>query len=135
MALIGNCTHTVISDHPTETVQEKATEYNENGEEISVYTAPLQVVNTNSYENIYLVITQIDNRNEIVTNDGVTTWKKFFEYRYSAYENQTARNNDPDTNLFYGVGSLENYNHTGSLYEQVYNDIKAKDGLTNLTQD
>ena len=135
MALIGNCTNTVITDHPTDTVQDKVTTFNDGGEEITYDTNPVRVSTVNSHTNVYLVITGIDNKNSVVTNDGVKSYKKDFWYRYSCYESAIARNNDPDTNLFYGEGILESYNHSSSLYEQVYNDIKTKDGLTNLTQD
>tara|TARA_R110001606_G_scaffold347632_1_gene496995 strand:+ start:27 stop:443 length:417 start_codon:yes stop_codon:yes gene_type:complete len=138
MALIGNCSNTVYTSHETETTTESITEFNEGGEEVTLYEVPVKVATTTSYTNVYLVINQVDNLNRVCSDcgeDGEITYQKDFSYRFAAYESKTARNNDPDTHLFWYSSTLENYNHNISLYEQIYDTIKTKEGLTNLIKD
>lgn len=133
MALIGNCSNTTYTEHPTETVTSTIT--NPDGTTSEV-TYPATVETTTDYTNIYLCIKQIDHYKFYETDsDNNVTKFDAFHYRYAAYTNKATRDADQEDFLFSNVRTLENHNHDNNLYTQIYNEIKTLDGLTNLTDD
>lgn len=130
MALIGNCTHTTYRDHETET---ETTVVTFNDGSTDEFVTPRVIAETTEYSNVYLSIKQIDHFHHIGTDDDGNTVKTIvFHYRYAAYESVSARAEDQENFLFSEVKQLQNYNHESNLYEQIYNEIKTIEGLTNL---
>jgi hypothetical protein len=125
MALIGNCTHTTYSDHKTET---EVVTWVDSDETVHTETVPLKVANTQSYEGIYLVITQVDNFN----NWAVGYSNKALIAYYKVYANQEARDLDNSDFLFEESIGLDNLDLDQPLYSQIYTQIKQVEGLGNL---
>lgn len=123
MALTGNCTHIEYTNHETETTTETITQPNGETQTVEI---PVIVENRTDYSNVYLNIFQIENFN-FFAND-----RKQVLYHYAAYSDVESRNEDQMDFLFSGNKVLENYNHEGNLYAQIYSDIKTIDGLTDL---
>ena len=129
MALIGNCTHIEYNRHETETTVETVTYPDGTIEEVN---QPVIVKNETDYQDVYLCIKQIENSN---IYNGVEYMKVIF-YHYAAYENKEVRNADQENFLFWVADAMAGQlDHTRPLYEQVYDDIKTKEGLTNLIDD
>ncbi len=124
MALKGDCTYIEQINHETETTTETITFPNGDTETVE---RPVQIEETTNYNDVYLCITQVENFNYF--SDSI----KQVLYHYAAYSNVESRNADQQDFLFSGNGVLENYDHEGNLYAQIYSDIKTIDGLTDLT--
>jgi len=124
MALTGNCTHTVYTNHETDTTTETITFPNG---EIETVEMPVVIATPTDYTDVYLCITQVENFNFFSSST------KQVLYHYAAYTDVESRNADQLDFLFSGNGVLENYDHDANLYSQIYNDIKTIEGLTNLT--
>tara|TARA_R110001606_G_C15184498_1_gene629759 strand:- start:48 stop:434 length:387 start_codon:yes stop_codon:yes gene_type:complete len=125
MALTGNCFTIRYSNHATETTTE--TVEHSDGTIIEVQT-PVQIEEIETYSDVYLVVTQIENFN-YWSSEGST---KSFLCFYAAYESQEARDNDIDDYLFRENLNISNVNLSDGLYPQVYNLLKQFKGLTDL---
>lgn len=111
MALIGNCTHTTFS-------------VNEEGETIG---------NDTDYTDVYLCITQISNFNNWHNDEeGNPTKDVIVHFQFAGYESEDARNADKEDYLFWDQIQLDNPDLTNSLYEQMYEQLKQRQGFTNL---
>jgi hypothetical protein len=111
MALTGNCTFTTYA-------------VNEEG----------QTVGTNTdYTDIYLCITQISNFNNWLGDDeGNPTKDVIVHFQFAGYESESARNSDKEDYLFWDQIQLDNPDLSSSIYTQIYNQLKQKEGFTNL---
>lgn len=111
MALIGNCTFTTY-------------EVNDAGQTIGTDT---------DYTDVYLCITQISNFNNWYGNEeGNPTKDVIVHFQFAGYESENARNADKEDYLFWDQIQLDNPDLTTSLYEQMYEQLKQRQGLTNL---
>jgi hypothetical protein len=128
MALTGNCTHTTYTDHATETTDETITRPDGTTETITV---PVIVENTTSYTNVYLCIKQVEFFHFHIDGQKIIN----VLYQYAGYTDVATRNADQENWLFWGNGQLQNHDHTANVYESIYNELKTRDGLTNLTDD
>lgn len=130
MALTGNCSHTEYTEHATETTTMTVTHPDGTTEDI---TQPALVENVTNYTNIYLCIKQLDHYNFYDTDDDGNYFKtSVIHYRYAGYTDRATRDADQENFLFSGVANLENYDHSGNLYSQIYSQIKTLTGKTNL---
>jgi hypothetical protein len=128
MALIGNCTHTVYTNHATETTTESVTL---SDGKVTTEQVPVIVETPTDYTNIFVCIKQVENINFW---DGINTHKSI-HYQFAGYTDKATRDADQEDFLFWETSHLISYDHTSNLYEQIYNDIKAQAGFTNLTND
>jgi hypothetical protein len=128
MALIGNCSHTVYTTHPTDVEEQTITHSDGTTEVIQV---PVSVANVTEYTDIYLFVKQV----EIFTFFANNVKTLVVHYQYAAYTNLETRNADQEDYLFWNVGQLETHDHETNLYTQIYNEINTLEGLTNLTTD
>lgn len=125
MALVGNCYNITFSEHPTET--EVQTWVLPDGTEES-QIIPKRVEEIETYENVYLVITQIDNFNFWGINNSI---KNFISY-YKVFISEEARNNNPSEFLFEGNIGLQDIDLDQPLYYQAYTQIKQIKGFETL---
>lgn len=130
MALTGNCTNTVYTPHETETNSETITL--PNGETETIET-PVMVGESTNYDNVYMCVTQISNFNNWYGDqEGNPTKDIVVHFQYAAYESEVARDADKEDYLFWNQTQLDNPDLDSSLYSQIYNQLKAKEGFTNL---
>ena len=130
MALIGNCINTVYTAHETETTSEIITL--PNGETETIET-PVMVGESTNYDNIYLCVTQISNFNNWYGDqEGNPTKDIVVHFQYAVYESEVARDADKEDYLFWNQTQLDNPDLDSSLYSQIYNQLKEKEGFTNL---
>lgn len=130
MALIGNCTNTVYTAHETETTSEIITLPNGDTETIET---PVMIGESTNYDNIYMCVTQISNFNNWYGDqEGNPTKDIVVHFQYAAYESEVARDADKEDYLFWNQTQLDNPDLNSSLYTQMYNQLKAKEGFTNL---
>lgn len=124
MALIGNCFTISYSDHPTNTVTETITFPDDTTEEI---TRPEQVEAIETYNDVYLVIIQVENFNDWA----VGTSSKDIVCFYRAYESADLRDQNTENYLFEGnLGFSPDFELP--LYQQIYSEIKNIRGLETL---
>jgi len=128
MALIGNCTHTTSTSHPSNMVSETITHPDGTTEVVEVQE---QITTVTNYTNVYLSVKQV----EIFTFFANNIKHLVVNYQYAAYSDVATRNADQEDFLFWEVGQLETHDHETNLYTQIYNEIKTLEGLTNLTTD
>ena len=130
MALTGNCTLKTYTEHESDTTTITETKPDGSTKEV---TTPTIIETTTNHENIYLSIKQLDNYH-FYALDSENNWHKhtIIHFRFCGYKDQKTRNIDQENYLFSEVENLENYNHDNNLYEQIYNQIKQKEGFTNL---
>ena len=135
MALIGNCSNVVYTDSETEFTTETKTTPDGTSVEIQV---PVRVRTQTDYTNVYLVVyfIQLD-RHYYSVSDESTGYDqvKVVPYRLAAYASEQARNDDPENPLFFGGEILPNYDYDRNVYEQCYEDILTREGLTELARD
>lgn len=124
MALVGNCYNITYSEHPTETeIQTWVLPDGTEGSDI----VPKRVEQIETYENIYLVITQVENFNRW----GMNWSNKNIISFYRAYESAEIRNENQENYLFEGnIGFNPNFELP--LYGQIYSEIKKIQGFETL---
>jgi|SaaInl5LU_22_DNA_1037371.scaffolds.fasta_scaffold30840_2 hypothetical protein len=125
MALVGNCYNITYSDHPTET--KEMIRVLPDGTEIKE-TVPVEVENIETYENIYLVITQVENFNYWLGNEKE---KSIFIF-YKAFKSEEDRNLNQDNFLFEKTMSFGDIDLNKPLYSQIYAKIKQQKGFETL---
>lgn len=136
MALTGNCSWTTYSQHATETTSETITYPDDHPDSTLAGTTetvdyPVTVATTTDYTGVYLCVTQVDNINHWTPTDSA----KHIIFHYAAYSSASARNADATDYLFAGNEVLEDYNLDNGVYAQIYAQLKAKEGFTNLIDD
>jgi len=130
MALTGNCTYTTYSNHETETTTETIT--NTDGTTETIET-PVMVEEITNYDNIYMCVTQISNFNNWYGDqEGNPAKDIVVHFQYAVYESEVARNADKEDYLFWNQIQLDNPDLSSSIYTQIYNQLKQKEGFTNL---
>lgn len=125
MALIGNCKDIVYTNHETETTEETITY--PDGKQETVEVAVL-VKTEIDHTDVYLSIKQI----EFITSFSEDIKTVSILYQYAAYNDVETRQADQENFIFWRCEQLETYNYESNVYEQVYNEIKTKEGLTEL---
>ncbi len=128
MALIGKCSNTTFTTHPTDVEEQTITQSDGTTEVIQV---PVSVANVTEYTDVYLFVKQV----EIFTFFANNVKTLVVHYHYAAYTDLETRNADQEDYLFWNVGQLETHDHETNLYTQIYNEINTLEGLTNLTTD
>lgn len=128
MALIGNCTQTTYTPHPTNVVSETVTHPDGTVETIQT---PEQVVTVTNYTNVYLSVKQV----EIFTFFDNNIKYLIVNYQYAAYSSSATRNANQENFLFWNTGQLNTHNHETNLYDQIYTEISNIAGLGNLIAD
>ena len=126
MALIGNCSQTTYTPHPTNLVTETATHPDGT---VKVLQVPEQVATVTNYTDIYLSIKQV----EIFTFFENNIKYLVVNYQYAAYADVATRNNNQEDFLFWQTGQLATHDHETNLYAQIYTEINTIEGLTDLT--
>lgn len=129
MALVGDCFWITYTQHQTDTTLETIEYPDGTVEEVEV---PVQIENIETYNDVYLVITQVENFNTWVGED--VNDKTLFSY-FRAYQSKADRNNDFDNYLFEGTVSLSFIDFNTNLYAQIYDAIKLETGLDTLQND
>lgn len=132
MALIGNCTYTVYTDHETETTTETITM--PTGETETVET-PVIIETSTDYQDVYLVINFVTIDRRFCNECGGNGVMNMLYYRYAAYSSREAKNNDIEDFLFQDTNVLTDYDFDDNVYSEIYNQIKTLNGLTNLIDD
>lgn len=125
MALIGNCKDIVYTNHETETTEETITQPDGTQETVQV---PILVKTETDHTNIYLSIKQIEFITMFIGDMKIVA----VQYHYAAYSDVETRQADQEDFIFWRSEQLESYDYEGNVYEQIYNEIKTKEGLTEL---
>ena len=125
MALTGNCSNIVYTDHETETTEETITQPDGTTQTVNV---PVIVETSTDYTDTYLSIKQVEFFTMFPGGEKIVA----VQYQFAAYTDVATRNADQENFIFWNTDQLQSYNYSQNVYEQIYNELKIKVGLTDL---
>ncbi len=133
MALIGNCTYTIIKDSETET--ETITETDAEGNSVEK-TIPKRIEEKTDYTNVYVAVKQVQFYDSYVLNESLAIVKNTTcFYHLAGYTDKAAKYDDCENYLFWEQMALPSFNYDENIYSQIYNHVKTLEGYTELQND